>query len=130
MARKVPNRAYFEFDAQPAMRVVYTLILERHRNIISPYLNRTMGEGYGGRAHIISDRRSINIGANMNEVRLEKRGVNFSLINNFMASAIGWRSPANEILLGPLRIWDRARIFRSNKVKNAIEIRAMIIVNK
>jgi len=30
--RSAPNRAYFEFEAHPAMRVVYTLNLEIHKN--------------------------------------------------------------------------------------------------
>jgi len=36
MPRIAPSRAYFEFENQPAASVVYTFILEMHRNRIIP----------------------------------------------------------------------------------------------
>lgn len=65
-------------------------------------------------------------GARVKVRGLEEKGSDISFRNNFMASAIGCKIPTIEILLGPLRIWVRARTFRSIRVKNAMAARARI----
>lgn len=50
-------------------------------------------------------------------------GFTCSLVNSFMASAMGCGSPINLGLFGPFRRWVYARNFRSTKVKKAIAIR-------
>lgn len=50
-----------------------------------------------------------------------------SFVNNFTASAKGWNNPINPTLFGPLRIWTKPKIFRSNKVIKATLIKTIII---
>jgi hypothetical protein len=45
--------------------------------------------------------------------------------NNLTASAMGCKSPANDGLLGPSRLWEYPKILRSNKVIKAILIRTI-----
>ena len=42
--------------------------------------------------------------------------------NSFTASAIGCNNPAKEGLLGPSRLWEYPKIFRSKRVINAMLI--------
>jgi len=42
--------------------------------------------------------------------------------NNFTASAMGCNKPAKEGLLGPSRLWEYPKIFRSKRVINAMLI--------
>lgn len=41
--RSVPKREYLELEDQPAISVVYTFMLEMHRNRIIAYLKCTRG---------------------------------------------------------------------------------------
>lgn len=60
----------------------------------------------------------------------EKRGLIFSLENNFNASAKGWAIPIVNALLGPFRDWLNPKIFRSNNVIKATLINIGIIIIK
>ena len=46
-------------------------------------------------------------------------GGDLFLEKSFKASAKGCNTPLNPTLVGPLRCWAKAKILRSNKVKNA-----------
>lgn len=48
------------------------------------------------------------------------------LENNLIKSLKGCPTPDNKILLGPTRAWIYPKIFRSNSVKNATEIKIVI----
>jgi hypothetical protein len=50
-----------------------------------------------------------------------------SFLNNLIASLNGWGSPATPILFGPLRNWDKPKIFRSNSVIKATLIKIGIM---
>jgi hypothetical protein len=47
-------------------------------------------------------------------------------MNSLTASAIGCNKPIKDGLLGPIRLWEYPRIFRSNKVINATLIKTKI----
>ena len=51
----------------------------------------------------------------------EKIGKKNSLVSNFIPSKKGWKRPKKKTLLGPIRFWERPKIFRSNSVKKATE---------
>jgi len=55
---------------------------------------------------------------------LEAVGRRFSFLNNFNASAKGWKTPKTPTLPGPLRSWEALKNFRSSRVKKATERRA------
>lgn len=60
------------------------------------------------------------IGVNKKGLRLDKVGLDCSLVKSFKASAKGWGNPAIPTLLGPLRIWAYPNTLRSSSVKKAI----------
>jgi hypothetical protein len=45
--RSAPNRAYLEFDPQPAMNVVYTFILDTHKKYRAPNVMKMVGFEWG-----------------------------------------------------------------------------------
>lgn len=92
-ARRAPNIEYLEFDAQPDHRMEYTERLEVARINRMPRFRLIRGCGMGRGIHRLraSDRDSV--GAMINRVVEVARGRRGSLINNFIASANGWRVP-------------------------------------
>ena len=103
--RRAPRRAYFEFEAHPAIKVVYTLKLERHKKSKIPNSINTEGLEWGYSAHSIRARNSPSIGATKKGAILAKEGEVNSFVKSFKASARGCGSPASPTLLGPLRNW-------------------------
>lgn len=101
--RSEPSRAYFEFENQPAAKVEYTFILERHRKKRAPIGINREGELIGYKIHRARARRSLRIGANRNGSKLAWVGEDCSFRNSFIASAKGWGSPINNTLFGPFR---------------------------
>lgn len=114
--RNAPRRAYFEFEHQPAINVVYTFILDTHRKYNTPYIRNEDGLECGNRIHNIRDRISPRIGANMYGDIFAGVGFLCSLVNSLMASANGWGRPINITLFGPFRNWKYPRNFRSINV--------------
>jgi hypothetical protein len=63
--RSAPSRAYFEFEHQPAMNVVYTFILDTHKKYSTPYIKNEEVLECGNKVHNIRARMSPKIGAKM-----------------------------------------------------------------
>ena len=68
---------------------------------------------------------------------LENCGKKSSFVKSFSPSKTGWKTPQNNTLLGPRRLWVNPKILRSKRVKNAterriptIKIKTSIIKNK
>jgi hypothetical protein len=60
----------------------------------------------------------------------DRVGGKICFVKSFIASAIGCKIPKIETLLGPFRRWEYPRIFRSSKVKKAMDKRIKIIVER
>lgn len=83
----------------------------------------------GARVHInIIIVREID-GPAINTIILPFINLEGSLRINLIASEKGCGIPIKLTLLGPLRSCKRPNNFRSNKVKNAIEIKVVAIIN-
>ena len=54
-------------------------------------------------------------------IKLEEKGIILSFAKSLNPSAIGCKRPKNPTWLGPLLLWEEARIFLSNKVKKATD---------
>lgn len=115
-ARTAPKKAYLEFEDQPANKIEYTFNAETQKKIINPKFKYFKEKFLGYKTHTNKDIENPNIGANQNKIWFLIIGEIFSFINNLTASEKGWRIPRTPTLLGPLRIWEYPRIFRSNKV--------------
>lgn len=102
-ARNAPIRAYLEFDAQPDHRIEYTARLEVARINRAPRFRLASGKGIGSGIQRESARVRARVGAIMNRDTDEDRGRSGSLINSFIASANGWRTPYGPTMFGPLR---------------------------
>lgn len=63
-ARSAPIRAYFEFEAQPDPRIVYTVRLERARIKRMLRFKSVSGNGNGMGAHKMRARVRAKVGAN------------------------------------------------------------------
>jgi len=87
--RRAPKRAYLEFEHQPAIKVVYTFILETHRKNRIPYIKNADGFEWGNSVHSIRAKISPKIGANMYGDRFAGVGFVCSFVNNLIASANG-----------------------------------------
>ena len=69
---------------------------------------------------------NLAMGEKENGKKLADVGILLDFVNSFKASAIGWGNPIILTLLGPLRVWEYPKIFRSKRVKNAMAANARI----
>lgn len=92
-ARNAPIRAYLEFDAHPDQRMAWTARLDVARINKAPRFMLTNEWGMGIGIHMDRARIRARVGAVMNRRVEEVDGRSGSLMNNFSASAIGWRIP-------------------------------------
>lgn len=92
-ARRAPISAYFEFDAQPDHRMVYTVMLEIAIRNSSPRFMFAAGLGIGRGIQARRARISAKVGVIVNMMGEEADGRIGSLMNSLMPSAIGCRSP-------------------------------------
>lgn len=80
-------------DAQPDHRIEYTERLDVAKINRIPRFRLTRGCGMGSGIHRLSASDRDSAGARTNRVVEVARGRRGSLMNNFMASANGWRIP-------------------------------------
>ena len=92
-ARNAPIRAYFELDAQPDHRMEYTAKLDTARINRMPRLRLMRGYGIGRGIHRVRARVRASVGAMVNISLDDVSGRRGSLVNSFIASAIGWSRP-------------------------------------
>ena len=91
--RTEPKRAYFEFEAHPAIITPKTLTLAVTRNCKTPK-TKTMSTNFiGYNNHNLRERPSIRLGATINGKRLARSGITNSLQNNLPASLKGCINP-------------------------------------
>lgn len=102
-ARRAPIRAYFELEAQPDHRVVYTARLEIANINSMPRLTLISGVGIGSGDQIRRASVSAMVGIIRNSVVDEIVGRVGSLIKSFTPSAIGCSSPLGPTVFGPFR---------------------------
>lgn len=74
-------------------------------------------------------KKSVKNGANINKKWFALFGTTISLTINFKASANGWRTPQNPVMLGPRLRWIAPITLRSARVKKATDIIKKINVN-
>ena len=101
--RNAPKRAYFELDAHPAPRVVYTFKLETAIKNRMPRGIKKAAYGWGYKDHSRRARIKVMIGDRMYGEVFDSVGFVCSFRNNFSASAKGCGIPIIPTLLGPLR---------------------------
>lgn len=87
--RRAPNKAYLEFDLQPAIKVVYTFSLEMHKKNITPKEKKCVGYEEGYKYHINKARNKDITGVKRKGRRFEREGFDCSFLSNFRASAKG-----------------------------------------
>lgn len=92
-----------EFEAQPDHRIEYTAKLEVARMNRAPRFRLASGKGIGSGIHSDSARVRARVGAIINRDIDEESGRSGSLINSFIASAKGCRTPYGPTMFGPLR---------------------------
>ena len=100
-----PRKAYFEFDAQPAIMTPYTPIdvsARIYKRLASIFASTSVSVK-GSTAQAASAGAIDNIGATTNRKRLELVGTIISFVNNFSASAIGCSQPRGPTRFGPIR---------------------------
>lgn len=102
-ARRAPISAYFEFEAQPDHRIEYTARLDMANMNSTARFILIRGCGMGRGIHIVRARVSARTGATINMEGDDVSGRSGSLINSFMASAMGWSRPQGPTTFGPLR---------------------------
>lgn len=122
-ARRAPNIEYFEFEAHPDHRMEYTDKLDVARINRAPRFRLIRGCGIGIGIHRLKARVSESVGAIMNSDVDVANGRRGSLINSFIASANGWRTPYGPTIFGPFRSCMYPKIFRSTSVRNAMAIK-------
>lgn len=88
-ARSAPMRAYFELDAHPDPKIVYTVRLEIAKINNKPRLRLIIGWGRGSGIHISRARVKAAVGAAKNKNGEDADGRTGSLIKSFRPSAIG-----------------------------------------
>ena len=69
----------------------------------APRFRLASGKGMGSGIQSESAKVRARVGAMINRNIDEESGRNGSLINNFIASANGWRTPYGPTMFGPLR---------------------------
>lgn len=92
-----------EFEAQPDHRIEYTAKLEVARIKSAPRFRLASGKGIGSGIQSESAKVRARVGAIINRDTDEESGRSGSLINSFIASANGWRTPYGPTIFGPLR---------------------------
>lgn len=92
-ARRAPIRAYFELDAHPDPKIVYTVKLEIAKIKRSPKLRLIIECGIGRGIHIRRARVSARVGVAKNKNGEAVEGRTGSLIKSLTPSAIGCKSP-------------------------------------
>lgn len=102
-ARRAPINAYFEFEAQPDQRIEYTARLDMANINSTARFMLIRGYGMGRGIHIVRARVSARIGATINMEGEDVSGRSGSLMNSFIASAMGWSRPQGPTTFGPLR---------------------------
>lgn len=70
----------------------------------------------GIQTHRRSAKDRFSMGIIRNGVVLAMKGYDICFAKSFAASAIGWGAPNRETLLGPFRVWEYPRYFRSRRV--------------
>lgn len=88
-ARRAPIKAYFELDAHPDPKIVYTVRLEIARINSKPRFRLIIECGSGSGIHIRRARAKATVGVAKNKNGEDADGRTGSLINNFRPSAIG-----------------------------------------
>lgn len=121
--RNPPSTAYFELDDQPLNRTVYTPRLVQQRKNRIPRLKLWRPNFMGNNTQTTRASLIAATGAAKYNIKFAKRGWVDSLVNNLIASANGWGTPAHPTLFGPLRIWMYPNTLRSSKVRNATPIK-------
>lgn len=86
-------RAYFELDAHPDPKIVYTVRLEIAKMNRSPRLRLIIEWGRGRGIHIRRARVNARVGVAKNRNGEDVEGRTGSLIKSFTPSAMGCRSP-------------------------------------
>jgi hypothetical protein len=114
-----PIKAYFLLEDHPIINRGYTLSLKKVRNVISPK-GKWDSEVFEGKTVHIA-KATTNIKQGLIKKNFQFTFILFSdcLINNLIASLKGWITPEKATLLGPTRVWENPKIFRSNKVTKA-----------
>jgi len=103
--RSAPRSAYLELEHHPAIKVVYTFILDTHRKNKIPYEKNIELLEWGYRVHSMRAKINPRTGANIYDDIFAGVGLVCSFANNLMASAKGWGIPISATLLGPFRSW-------------------------
>jgi len=111
--RKDPTIAYIELEAQPTPRCnipLRDILTITTKNNILAWVNPvTQGITDQTNKLILTDKTGHKITPN----RLLLEGVEEAFANSLIASLKGCRSPKYPTILGPSRIWDNLKIFRS-----------------
>jgi len=81
-------------------------------------------------AKLAKANKNVKIGANINKNLLATLGNNVSFNNNFKPSAKGCNKPQIPTIFGPFLFCIAPKTLRSAKVKNAIDNKTGIIINK
>src|SRR5476651_169418 len=115
--RNAARNGYFEFDAQPAMMMPYTLSDEIAKTYRMPTLISaiTQPELTGITAQAASASVQVTSGARRNTPLFAPAGMVGSLNTNLSRSANDCSRPHGPTTLGPRRICTAAQIFRSAK---------------
>lgn len=97
-------RAYFELEAHPEPKIVYTVRLDMA--IINRMLRfRSVSEwGIGIGAQRMSARARASVGARRNRAWEEVEGRTGSLMKSLTPSATGWMRPWGPTTFGPFRV--------------------------
>lgn len=92
-ARTAPIREYFELEAQPEPRIVYTAKLDKVKIKIK---DRFIEENWWGKVigiQIVKAIERANIGDKKKMIEEAEKGFDGSFIKSFTPSAIGWSKP-------------------------------------
>jgi len=103
--RKAPKKAYFEFEAHPAIMIPYTA-KEEIANLykIPLFLSAyTYPSEIGSAAHPLKARTKVKIGALLNKAEFAAMGTMVSFNKSFLPSAKGVKTPYLPTAFGPRR---------------------------
>ena len=117
--RIAPTVPYFLLEVHPDKRRGYKFNPIKTKSINREYSHDSLELWRGRSLQIIRIKKILTIGLNQKIHRFPRRGLNISLVNSFTASAKGWRTPPQDTLLGPFRLWEYPNTFRSSNVKKA-----------
>lgn len=102
-ARSAPMRAYFEFEAQPEPKIVYTIKLEMAKMNSKLRLRFRIACGRGRGIHMSIANVSAAVGISKKSTCEEDDGRMGSFVNSLRPSAMGCKIPKGPTMLGPLR---------------------------